>query len=149
MNMNGKSEFNMDKPIKVVLTNENPEITLYVTETDSKGTPVSGLDTFNYVVTVNQESVFLDGSNNVDNPKSVTITNQEKAPTPTPKKSTSYSSGGGSSSKTTTSVSHSVSSSSTGAKTGDDTPIALYVGILALAALVIILLVVNKRRKDK
>ena len=136
LNLNGNSS--ADAQIKVAIA-DSGSTTLYVTEVDADGKPVGNADSFEYDLSVDTESITFNESNKV---ASVTLVNQERAededegteeeeikekitkntPTPTstpsntPTKST----------QTTNSV-----------KTGDNTPIGIFV-ILLIAAIVVI-----------
>ena len=118
----------------------NKTVTLYVTETDSNGKPVAGTSGFAYKVSVDGSTVTIDEAN--EN-ASVTITNTEN---PTTTKTTTEESGNESGSSAS---SHSMSSSTKAPKTGDDTPIAMYVIILIAAAALIVFGFEKRRRSNR
>lgn len=118
----------------------NKTVTLYVTETDSNGKPVAGTSGFAYKVSVDGSTVTIDEAN--EN-ASVTITNTEN---PTTTKTTTEESGNESGSSAS---SHSMSSSTKAPKTGDDTPIAMYVIILIAAAALIVFGLEKRRRSNR
>ncbi|MBQ1312384.1 MAG: LPXTG cell wall anchor domain-containing protein, partial [Blautia sp.] len=115
--------------VKVQIVDENP-IYLYVTEVDENGNRLD--DSFAYQYTVANGSVTLSAH---DTKKTVTITNTkpEATPTVTP--------------ATTPKATPTPGQSKIVVQTGDDTPIALYVG-LVLAALVAVLVILLIRKKN-
>ena len=133
LDLAGGSE--VSQVIKVGL-DENKAVTLYVTETDSNGKPIAGTSGFAYKVSVDGSTVTIDEAN--EN-ASVTITNTEN-PTTTTTTTTEESNNSSSAS------SHSMSSSTKAPKTGDNTPIAMYV-IILIAAVALIVFAFAKRRK--
>ena len=134
LNLNGNSS--ADAQIKVAIA-DSGSTTLYVTEVDADGKPVGNADSFEYDLSVDTESITFNESNKV---ASVTLVNQERAEdedeeteeeeikekitnnTPTPTSSVTSTK----STQTTNSV-----------KTGDNTPIGIFV-ILLIAAIVVI-----------
>lgn len=139
--------------IKVHLTGETPEEareTFYIAETDANGRPVnaSGFTQggVTYVATVSTTSTTVEASGH----QTVTITNTVGSATPTPTPggaggSRTSSSGSGSSTTTT----HTETTQTRGTvATGDETPIGLYVSVLAAAALAILILVTRRRKKE-
>ena len=137
LDLAGGSE--VSQVIKIGL-DENKAVTLYVTETDSNGKPVEGNSGFAYTVSVDGSTVTIDEAN--EN-ASVTITNTEN---PTTATITPAESEKGSSSSAS---SHSMSSSTKAPKTGDNTPIAMYVIILIAAAALIVFGFGKRRKKNK
>ena len=132
--MNGGSE--SGETIKVSYDDAEGR-TLYVTEVDKNGIPVSGTAGFAYTVSVDHESVVIGDQNTT---ASVTITNTEKAV----------------SNPDTILGNNSADSEKSGenaegkeVKTGDETPIALYVLLLALSALLILFFLFRKARAAK
>ena len=141
--------------IKVGLE-DNETTTLYITETDVDGKPVAGTSGFAYKVSVSASSVVFDSTNTE---ATVVITNTETEKTTTEEKekkeekkeesekkitqktTISQNTGQGSSAQT-----KSVAYSTTSPKTGDDTPIALYV-IILLAAAAVVLIGIKKPHK--
>ena len=120
---------------------ENKAVTLYVTETDSNGKPIAGTSGFAYKVSVDGSTVTIDEAN--EN-ASVTITNTENPTTTTTTKTTTEESNNSSSAS-----SHSMSSSTKAPKTGDNTPIAMYVIILIAAAALIVFAFAKRRKKNQ
>ena len=137
LDLAGGSE--VSQVIKVGL-DENKAVTLYVTETDSNGKPIAGTSGFAYKVSVDGSTVTIDEAN--EN-ASVTITNTEN---PTTTKTTTEESGNESGSSAS---SHSMSSSTKAPKTGDNTPIAMYVIILIAAAALIVFAFAKRRKKNQ
>ena len=121
----------------------NKTVTLYVTETDSNGKPVAGTSGFAYKVSVDGSTVTIDEAN--EN-ASVTITNTENPTITKTTKTTTEESGNESGSSAS---SHSMSSSTKAPKTGDDTPIAMYVIILIAAAALIVFGFEKRRRSNR
>lgn len=118
-----------------------------ILETDINGDPVDK-DTFGYVVS-GEGSVIL---SETDLSKSLTITNEKilpsAAPTITPTQTPTQTPSGTTGGSTPTDYSSSGSSSSP-VRTGDDTPIGMYIGLLAAAACVVVCAVVVVRRRKK
>ena len=144
LNLNGNSS--VDAQIKVAIA-DGSSTTLYVTEVDADGNPVGNADSFEYDLSVDTESITFNESNKV---ASVTLVNQERAEdededteeeeikekitknTPTPTSSVTPTK----STQTTNSV-----------KTGDNTPIGIFVVLLIAAIAVIGGGIYLKRRK--
>ena len=144
LNLNGNSS--ADAQIKVAIA-DSGSTTLYVTEVDADGKPVGNADSFEYDLSVDTESITFNESNKV---ASVTLINQERAEdedegteeeeikekitknTPTPTSSVTPTK----STQTTNSV-----------KTGDNTPIGIFVVLLIAAIAVIGGGICLKRRK--
>jgi hypothetical protein len=103
---------------------------LYVTEVDEDGVPVSGDSDFGYKVSIDGAEISLTGQNSS---ASVTITNQMPADTETTETPAQNTTTGGS---TKTSV-----------KTGDDTPMELYLILLAASAVILLIAVEIRRRR--
>ena len=151
LKLNDTSE--VSSVIKVGLE-DNETTTLYIAETDVNGKPVAGTSDFAYKVSVSATSVVFDSVNTA---ATVVITNtepekektteekeekEESEKETTQKTTTSQKTSQGSSAQT-----KSVTYSTTSPKTGDDTPIALYV-VLLLAAAAVILTGIKKHNKN-
>jgi hypothetical protein len=129
--MNGASQVTSDTIY--VSFPEGGSTTLYVTEVDAQGKPVAGAVGFTYKVTVDKTSVTLsDGSA----PVNVTLTNQETKTKA--KKETETETETEKATEKQTEAAASV-------KTGDNTPLELYMTMLLAAAFV--LLMGEKRRR--
>ncbi len=119
--------------IVTVTVPEDGETTVYVTEVDKNGYPVAGSASFRYDVSVDGTAVTMD----VDHLEGkVVITNQER------EKETETE--GYQEDETDT-----VPEKTKAVKTGDETPIALYIGLLLAAAVLLIAAILLKRRKKK
>ena len=144
LNLNGNSSAGAQ--IKVAIA-DGGSTTLYVTEVDADGKPVENADSFEYDLSVDTESITFNESNKS---ASVTLVNQERAEdedeeteeeeikekttknTPTP----------------TSSITPTKSTQTTNAvKTGDNTPIGIFVVLLIAAIAVIGGGIYLKRRK--
>ena len=151
LKLNDTSE--VSSVIKVGLE-DNETTTLYIAETDVNGKPVAGTSDFAYKVSVSASSVVFDSVNtaatvvitNTEPEKEKTTEEKEEKEEPeketTQKTTTSQRTSQGSSAQT-----KSVTYSTTSPKTGDDTPIALYV-VLLLAAAAVILTGIKKHNKN-
>lgn len=151
LKLNDTSE--VSSVIKVGLE-DNETTTLYIAETDVNGKPVAGTSDFAYKVSVSATSVVFDSVNtaatvvitNTEPEKEKTTEKKEEKEEPeketTQKTTTSQKTSQGSSAQT-----KSVTYSTTSPKTGDDTPIALYV-VLLLAAAAVILTGIKKHNKN-
>lgn len=151
LKLNDTSE--VSSVIKVGLE-DNETTTLYIAETDVNGKPVAGTSDFAYKVSVSATSVVFDSVNtaatvvitNAEPEKEKTTEEKEEKEEPeketTQKTTTSQKTSQGSSAQT-----KSVTYSTTSPKTGDDTPIALYV-VLLLAAAAVILTGIKKHNKN-
>lgn len=151
LKLNDTSE--VSSVIKVGLE-DNETTTLYIAETDVNGKPVAGTSDFAYKVSVSATSVVFDSVNtaatvvitNTEPEKEKTTEEKEEKEEPeketTQKTTTSQKTSQGSSAQT-----KSVTYSTTSPKTGDDTPIALYV-VLLLAAAAVILTGIKKHNKN-
>ena len=151
LKLNDTSE--VSSVIKVGLE-DNETTTLYIAETDVNGKPVAGTSDFAYKVSVSATSVVFDSVNtaatvvitNTEPEKEKTTEEKEEKEEPeketTQKTTTSQKTSQGSSVQT-----KSVTYSTTSPKTGDDTPIALYV-VLLLAAAAVILTGIKKHNKN-
>jgi pilin isopeptide linkage protein len=121
-----------------VILPESGTVTLYVTEVDADGIPVSEDASFAFDVTIDGSTVSLDGQNTS---AQVTITNQLKDDTETleePEQKQTGTTSSGTGGSTATSV-----------KTGDNTPTELYLILLAASACIILLIAaVRRRRRD-
>ena len=136
LDLNGGNEVSAEVKVGIA---EGSTVTLYVTEVDSDGNPVEDAD-FAYEVSVDsKEGVVFDSSNMTG---TVVITNKEKATkkiTPTPTPVTEI---------TATPASSNSTIQATSAKTGDDTVIKGFVGMLAAAIMVIVAGAYIKRRRQ-
>ena len=151
LKLNDTSE--VSSVIKVGLE-DNKTTTLYIAETDVNGKPVAGTSDFAYKVSVSATSVVFDSVNtaatvvitNTEPEKEKTTEEKEEKEEPeketTQKTTTSQKTSQGSSAQT-----KSVTYSTTSPKTGDDTPIVLYV-VLLLAAAAVILTGIKKHNKN-
>ena len=151
LKLNDTSE--VSSVIKVGLE-DNETTTLYIAETDVNGKPVAGTSDFAYKVSVSATSVVFDSVNtaatvvitNTEPEKEKTTEEKKEKEEPeketTQKTTTSQKTSQGSSAQT-----KSVTYSTTSPKTGDDTPIALYV-VLLLAAAAVILTGIKKHNKN-
>ena len=151
LKLNDTSE--VSSVIKVGLE-DNETTTLYIAETDVNGKPVAGTSDLAYKVSVSATSVVFDSANtaatvvitNTEPEKEKTTEEKEEEEEPeketTQKTMTSQKTSQGSSAQT-----KSVTYSTTSPKTGDDTPIALYV-VLLLAAAAVILTGIKKNNKN-
>lgn len=151
LKLNDTSE--VSSVIKVGLE-DNKTTTLYIAETDVNGKPVAGTSDFAYKVSVSATSVVFDSVNtaatvvitNTEPEKEKTTEEKEEKEEPeketTQKTTTSQRTSQGSSAQT-----KSVTYSTTSPKTGDDTPIVLYV-VLLLAAAAVILTGIKKHNKN-
>ena len=151
LKLNDTSE--VSSVIKVGLE-DNETTTLYIAETDVNGKPVAGTSDFAYKVSVSATSVVFDSVNtaatvvitNTEPEKEKTTEEKEEKEEPeketTQKTTTSQKTSQGSSAQT-----KSVTYSTTSPKTGDDTPIVLYV-VLLLAAAAVILTGIKKHNKN-
>ena len=125
---------------------EGETLKLYVTEVDENGTPVGELSDFGYEVDVDGSEISMDASNAE---KSVTITNQVPEGETEPETQPEPESPEETEKETKAQTEKQTEASSV--KTGDSTPIALYVGLLAVAAgmILILILISIRRRKGK
>ena len=121
-----------------VTKNLDPGTQYYVTETDKNGVPLDESNDLTFTYTVEGGDVVLNYENNR---AEVVITNEfeEVTPTVTPAGDITETSGGSDDSHTT----------STYVKTGDDTPIGLYVTLLILASCAVVAAVVLAKKKNK
>lgn len=124
------------------------DITYVVRETDKDGDPIDK-DTFAYEVTGEKEVTLTE-----DNTEGrVEITNTAKSatptptPTPTPTTRPTTPTSSGTTSTVRTSNTTSSSSGKASVKTGDETPIELWIGLLGIAALAIVGAGAFKRKK--
>lgn len=151
LKLNDTSE--VSSVIKVGLE-DNETTTLYIAETDVNGKPVAGTSDFAYKVSVSATSVVFDSVNtaatvvitNTEPEKEKTTEEKEEKEEPekeTTQKTTTFQKTSQGSSAQTKSVTY----STTSPKTGDDTPIALYV-VLLLAAAAVILTGIKKHNKN-
>jgi pilin isopeptide linkage protein len=174
LQLNGASE--VSGTIRVVLT-ENMTMNLYVTEVDANGIPVSQDADFAYDVTVEGSSVSLDASNSIAettiiNQELPEETEPESSPEPTPRTETESETTPQTESETESetqtelqtelqtetqtspqtekqTTSQTDKQTQTSVKTGDETPVTLYVTLLAAAAVILLATLELKRRKNK
>jgi hypothetical protein len=141
LQLNGVSE--VSGTVGVALS-ESEAIHLYVTEVDANGTPVAQNADFAYEVTVSGSEVTMDYDNTS---AAVTITNQmkpdETSETEKPKSKKKKSKTTEEETETTTES----QTTTTSPKTGDTTPIASYLLLMAMAA--ISMLIAQTRRKQR
>lgn len=127
LDMNGESSATAST--KIAIPSKDAVVTLYVTEVDKNGNPIAGTEGFKYEVSQDKTTVTVNAENTTAN---VVITNKEKTtvtstPTPTP----------------TPDIVN-----KKGAKTGDDTPIGLYLALLAVSFVCITSAGYRRRRKN-
>ena len=101
--------------------------TIYVAEVDEDGNPVSKDAAFAYTVTTDKDSVTITEESLK---ASVTITNKEKGVTVTPTSAPTVTPGGS-------------------VRTGDDTNYEMYLALLGLAALMMAVVAVRRRREEE
>ena len=160
LDLNGK---NTSDPfdVTVYLTDDEPAVDLYVTETDKNGRAKPDAIVSKYDISLDNEEITVDKDDS--EVQTVVITNKEKSsavatvtptrkPTVTPAK-TSYSSGSSGSTSYSASAnvksdatSHSEESKAKAANTADETPVNFYLMLLALSA--IALITALRRRKE-
>jgi hypothetical protein len=161
LSLNGASQ--ASKVVHVVMP-ESGTITLYVTEVDETGTPVDKVEEFPYEVSVSQTEVTL---TTAEYASEVVITNSEiPAPETKPESNSGRSASEPETESETTpatepetqaatpSTSSTTPSQTTAAsqtvKTGDQTPITLYVALFAAAAIALLITAeARRRRRDK
>ena len=124
LDLNGNAE--ASAMTKVDIAKKDSTVTLYVTEVDEEGNPIAGAAGFKYEVSVDQTKVDLTAERSkavvVITNKEVPETESETQPTTKPTK---------------------------GVKTGDDTPIGGYAGLMAIAFAAFALLVVSEQKHRK
>ena len=124
LDLNGNAE--ASAMTKVDIARKDSTVTLYVTEVDEEGNPIAGAAGFKYEVSVDQTKVDLTAERSkavvVITNKEVPETESETQPTTKPTK---------------------------GVKTGDDTPIGDYAGLMAIAFAAFALLVVSEQKRRK
>ena len=124
LDLNGNAE--ASAMTKVDIAKKDSTVTLYVTEVDEEGNPIAGAAGFKYEVSVDQTKVDLTAERSkavvVITNKEVPETESETQPTTKPTK---------------------------GVKTGDDTPIGGYAGLMAIAFAAFALLVVSEQKRRK
>jgi pilin isopeptide linkage protein len=126
LSLNGTSEASATV---VAMLPESGNLQLYVTEVDADGIPVSGNSSFVYKVSIDGSDISLNAQNTS---AVVTITNQLPAETVTTEKPAQ---------STTTGT------TATSVKTGDDTPMELYLILLAASAVILLIAVKIRRRR--
>jgi pilin isopeptide linkage protein len=149
LSLGGASEVSVTVP---VVMPESGEITIYVTEVDENGTPVADSDDFGYEVTLSQTEVTLTKAKYAGE---VTITNLEKAePEPKDAKTgeeteteTETETNAVAETETNATTTTATEKAAESVKTGDDTPMELYVLLLAGSA--VLLLIEEKRRRSR
>ena len=126
LDLNGNAE--ASAMTKVDIAEKDSTVTLYVTEVDEEGNPIAGAAGFKYEVSVDQTKVDL----TVERSKAVVvITNKEVPETETE------------------SETQPTTKPTKGVKTGDDTPIGGYAGLMAIAFAAFALLVVSEQKRRK
>lgn len=132
---------------------DNETTTLYIDETDVNGKPVAGTSGFAYKVSVSATSVVFDSTNTAATvvitnmePEKETTTEETEEKEETEKKTTQKTTTSQNTSQGSGAQTKTVTYSTTSPKTGDDTPIALYV-VLLLAAAAVILTGIKKHNK--
>lgn len=141
LDMDGGCEYSVTIPVSIGDTPNSSE-TYYVAETDQNGKvldPSSGLA---FTVSVDKSEVTMTPQTSE---QTVTITNRYPENTPTGDNSDTPIGSSGDSGT----LSGSSSGSSSPVRTGDETPIALYVGMLAAAAAVIVILLIVKKKRRR
>lgn len=137
LDMNGGSESSITARVKI---QENEDCVLYVTETDADGNPVEGAKGFAYNVSYKGNATVTLNESNLK--ATVRIINKEK-----PKDKDKDKDKEEENKKTTTTTTNTTTSRSV--KTGDNTPIALYLIILITAAgAVVLVFVYRKKRRE-
>ena len=137
LDMNGGSESSVTARVKI---QENEDCVLYVTETDADGNPVEGAKGFAYNVSYKGNTTVTLNESNLK--ATVRIINKEK-----PKDKDKDKDKEEENKKTTTTTTNTTTSRSV--KTGDNTPIALYLIILITAAgAVVLVFVYRKKRRE-
>ncbi len=129
LNMNGGSE---SSEVIIVSFDDGGSQKLYVTEVDANGKPVADAPDFEYEVSVDKASVTLSEENYSD---SVTITNKEKTETKTKSEDEMETEESKKSGKSV--------------KTGDETPVEMYMLLLLAAAAALVVLGYRKKRIRK
>ena len=147
LDMNNGSSAETTVDVSVV---DGKMTTLYITEVDANGTPVMNSSSFTYEMTVDTDKIEFTATNTKG---SITITNQEKSneetpddeitPSPTPEITKAPTTASPTSVPATTTA-----NAAKTVKTGDNTPIAVFVLLLA-AAVAVIAFIFIKRRKNK
>ena len=126
LDLNGNAE--ASAMTKVDIARKDSTVTLYVTEVDEDGNPVAGAAGFKYEVSVDQTKVDLTAERSK---AVVVITNKEVPETETE------------------SETQPTTKPTKGVKTGDDTPIGDYAGLMAIAFAAFALLVVSEQKRRK
>ncbi len=124
-----KGNSSVSAEVEVVVPADGTSTTVYVTEVDEDGTPVSEVQGFAYEVSVDRTKVTMDEDHSE---VTVTITNKEYEEVESVENTTTE-----------------TEKSAKAVKTGDDTPILPYVValVVAAAAVVVVLLLWYRRRK--
>ena len=141
LDMNGGSESSVTARVKI---QENEDCVLYVTETDADGNPVEGAKGFVYNVSYKGNTTVTLNESNLK--AIVRIINKEK-----PKDKDKDKDKEEENKKTTTTTTNTTTNTTTSrsVKTGDNTPIALYLIILITAAgAVVLVFVYRKKRRE-
>ena len=151
LNLNGGST--VTAQVKVSMA-DGETVTLYVTEVDADGKPVSGTEGFQYEVSVDETKVTLDSNNMTGN---ITISNQEQKEeseetketkeTKETEETTVEKTSSETSSETSSAPEKTSSTSTKSVKTGDNTPIAAFVILLIAAITAIVAGIYFKRHK--
>ena len=139
--MDGESSTSAMTNVQIV---PGETVTLYITEVDEEGNPVSEDPDFVYEVTVDQDSVSIDMDHQA---ATVTIINQEKPePTPTPEPTETPEPTATPTPAPTATVTN--APASPGARTGDATDTAGYLAMLLLAGMVLLTSGLLRKRKE-
>ena len=131
-----------------VTVNNGETATLYVTETDKNGHPVAGSASFKYDVTVDGSTVTLAQ----DDAQTVVITNQEREETSESEETESEEikqTEPETKARNPEEETPQTEISKKSVKTGDETPLGLYIGLMAAAALLLLLLFAVRRRRNE
>ena len=129
--MGGKSGLSVTVPV-VVGNKPGDSKTYYVTETSADGIPVAGSASFAYTMSADKTKVTLSGSHDAD---TVVITNSRTEVPGVPD------------------IPEAPSAPTQSVRTGDETPVALYLGVFAASAVVIaaglVFFLVRRRRRTR
>ena len=140
--MGGTSELQVEVPVYIGETQDS-SVTYYVTETDESGRPLDASSGVKFTMSVDKTEVTLTPQSSTGK---VVITNTYVEEEETGEESESEEEEESDTEKPGT-PGHSGSSGSSTVKTGDDTPILLYVVLLVLSAVLVAGLLLAKRRK--
>ena len=132
--LNGNSE--VSQTVQVGIDTVDSTTTLYVTEVDENGNPVKGAAGFAYEVGVDSTKVEMTAERSES---AVVITNKEITETETETETK----------KQTESETQKTTKPTGDVKTGDDTPIGSYAGLMAVAFAAFALLLVSEQKRRK